>query len=73
VEVCRITSDQFIGTLNDSLRFSIPPRQAKIEKKFKKIKGNESFIANFELKSLNNRRNSIEFPPTFDYYQYFLN
>lgn len=73
VEVCRITSDQFIGTLNDCLRFSIPPRQAKIEKKFKNLKSNESFIANFELKSLNNRRNSIEFPPTFDYYQYFLN
>ncbi|MFM9129951.1 MAG: hypothetical protein ACKOMW_01650, partial [Actinomycetes bacterium] len=73
VEVCRITSDQFIGTLNDCLRFSIPPRQAKIEKKFKNLKRSKSSITNFELKSLNNRRNSIEFPPTFDYYQYFLN
>ena len=72
VEICRITSDQFIGTLNDCLRFSVPPRQAKIEKKyksssFKQIKNNDFSLDNFEKKV-----NFIEFPPNYDYYQYLL-
>ena len=72
VEVCRKTADQFIGTLNDCLRFSIPPRQAKIEKKYRDAKKANQVFNNFQLNGLPERSNAIEFPPNYDYYKYFL-
>ena len=72
IEVCRITSDQFIGTLNDCLRFSVPPRQAKIEKKYKNSIETKKIKEIIHLDSLQKQRNCIEFPPNFDYYKYFL-
>ncbi len=73
IDLCRITSDQFIGTLNDSLRFCIPPRQAKIEKKYKSFIPNKSSSSELNLKNISNKTNCIEFPPNYDYYKYLLN
>ena len=72
VDVCRITADRFIGTLNDCLRFSVPPRKAKIEKSYANnsiIKDNNS---GFRMNKLENKISAIEFSPNFDYLKYLL-
>ncbi|MFM2116398.1 MAG: hypothetical protein RIQ80_497 [Actinomycetota bacterium] len=72
IDVCRITADQFVGTLNDTLRFSVPPRQAKIEKKYRYNHTNSKNIKNTELSFYTKKINSVDFPPNYDYQNYLI-
>ncbi len=72
VEVCRITADRFIGTLNDCLRFSVPPRQAKIEKSYANKEINRQINSKYKSSKLKSKISAVEFPPNFEYLEYLF-
>lgn len=77
IALCQIVADQNLGNLNDVLRFAVPPRQAKIEKKYtnkqitpKRLKTSESL--SFLNQNIQSLFTSVEFPPNFQWEEYVV-